>query len=105
MTRQLTKAEYMNTMTGSMLDVTDSANPLTNIWDYVSKLVEETIVMKYVLDNNIIEKVYRNPAKSFDHVLLPTGNENIFIVIIVDLYNPSIYGHYMLDLNKEYGLN
>jgi hypothetical protein len=36
--------------------------------------------------------------------MLPTSDENIFIVIVVKLGNANIFGHYQLDLTKEYSL-
>ena len=87
------------------MDVTENANPLVDIWDYVLNLVKENIVIEYVYENNLVEKVYRNLANTFDHVLLPTSDKNIFIVIVIDLKNVSVSGHYKLNLIKEYGLN
>jgi hypothetical protein len=104
MIKQLTKTEYNDTMNEGMLDVTENAHPSIDIWDYVSDLVKEGIVIEYVLKNHLVEKVYRNLTNSFDHILLPTDRENTFIVIIADLPDKLIYGHYLLDLTKEYGL-
>jgi hypothetical protein len=104
MTKELTKTEYISTMDGGMTDVTDIANPTVDIWNYVSYLVKENVVIDYVFTNNLVEKVYRNSTNSFDHILLPTNDKNIFVIVIVDLNKSSIYGHYGLDLNKEYGL-
>ena len=41
---------------------------------------------------------------SVDHVLLPTGDKNVFIVIVVDIIQKSITGYFRLNLNKEYGI-
>ncbi len=68
-------------------------------------LVNEGVVDKYIYENELVEIVYRNREVSFDHVLLPTAVKNVFVVIVVSLTAQDIYGHYVLDLNKEYGLN
>jgi len=52
-----------------------------------------------------IEKVYREPRGRFIHVLLAAATPNVFLVIVVDEPDQSIYGHYLLDLNREYGLS
>ncbi len=104
-TYQLTETEYKNTFTYKMLDVTENAFPTVDIWSYVQELVAENIVMKYVYDRKLVELVYRNSENTFDQVLLPTDSMNIYIVIIVDLKQKNIKGHFKLDLNKEYGID
>ena len=98
----LSEKEYKSTMTPKMVNVTETAEPEVDIWDYVEELTAENIVVKYVLDNTLVEKVYRNQTNTFDHVLLPTPKENFFIVLIVDLVSKKVTGHYPLDLNAEY---
>ena len=106
MTRQLTEREYKETMGSStMIDVTTTAKPTVDIWQYVKYLVAQGIVSDYVFNNRLVEKVYRNNKQTFDHVLLPTSNKHFFIVIIVDCDLKLIYGHYKLDLAKEYLLD
>ena len=104
MTITLTKEEYLSTMKDKMFDVTLTAEPSVDIWDYVKELVSENVVNVTVLQNFTVESVYRNGDNTFHHVLLPTSDQNCFIVIIVDLNNKSIKGHYRLDLNSEYSL-
>ena len=104
MTKQLTDTEFRNTFSDKMTDVTEIAEPVMDIWHYVDELVKQNIVDNYIYDNNIVEKVYRNDTATFDHILLPTDNQNIFITLVVDLTNKNIIGHIKLDLNKRYGL-
>lgn len=98
-----TKA-YKETFATGMTDVTGTAEPAVNIWPYVEALVKDNMVNKYVYENKLVEKVYRNSTSTFDHVLLPAKNSNVFIVIVVDLVNKLVFGHSVLDLNLEYGL-
>lgn len=85
-----------------MHDVTTTAEPTVDIWGYVAILVKENIVAQYTYVKNLVEYVYRNDSATFEHVLLPTEHENVFIVVVVDLVNKSILGHYKLDLNELY---
>lgn len=87
-----------------MIDVTETAEPVVDIWAYVKDLVYENVVNDYVFKNNLVEKVYRNDTSTFDHILLPASDENVFIVLVVKLNNATIIGHYRLDLTKEYSL-
>ena len=87
-----------------MVDVTATAQPVIDIWSYVGQLAKDKEVLDYINKEQLVERVYRNDQGTFDHVLLPTDNSNVFIVIIVDLRQKEIKGHFRLDLNKEYGL-
>ena len=87
-----------------MTDVTQTAEPVVDIWNYVEELVKQKLVDNYVYENNLVETVYRNDTSTFDHILLPTGNPNIFVTLVVDLTNQNIFGHIELDLNQKYGL-
>ena len=88
-----------------MEDVTEIAEPEIDIWPYISQLNREGLVLDHVYHNQLAEKVYRNGSNTFDHILLPTDNQNRFIVIVVNLLQATIKGHYELDLNKEYGIS
>jgi len=87
-----------------MINVTESAEPVVNIWDYVENLVKEEVIDNYVYQNKLVELVYRNDTSTFDHILLPTPDKNVFITLVVDLTKESILGHVKLDLNEKYGL-
>ena len=104
MTTRLTEKEFKETMTDKMVDVTGTAQPVVDIWHYVGKLTKDKEVLEYVNNKQLVETVYRNEKGTFDHVLLPTDKSNTFIVIIVDLEQRKIKGHFRLDLNEEYGL-
>ena len=105
MTTELTTEQYNNTFDKKMVDVTETAKPVVDIWSYVEQLSKDKIVLSYIFKKQLVERVYRNSANTFDHVLLPTNNKNILIVIVVDLLQKTITGHYRLDLEKEYGQN
>ena len=104
MTTRLTEEEYKSTMTTKMVDVTETAEAVVDIWDYVGQLTEDREVLDYVNNEQLVERVIRNDKATFDHVILPTDDKNIFVVIIVDLTLKTIKGHFRLDLNEQYGL-
>lgn len=102
MTTILTEKEFKETMADKMVDVTTTAEPTVDIWSYVKQLTIDKEVSTYVYENQLVEMVSRNSRGTFDHVLLPTDKQNVFVVIIVDLKKEKIKGHFRLDLNKEY---
>ena len=103
-TNELSQEEFKSTMSG-MKDVTDVGDATVDIWNYVAQLVEQRVLPKDVYDKNLVAYVYRNDSKTYDHVLLPIGSPNAFVVMVVDLEHKCVYGHYPLDLNREYGLD
>jgi len=70
----------------------------------VEELADQKNASHFVPENSLVKVVYRNGASTFDHVLLPTEKQNIFLVIVVDLLDDIILGHYWMDIEKEYGL-
>jgi hypothetical protein len=100
----LTEEEYLETMSEQMVDATEFAEAVVDIWTYVKTLVADGVVKQHVYDNALIEMVYRNEEEFFDHILLPADDENIFIVIVVDFEHAELYGHYILNLKEEYGI-
>ena len=105
MTQELTETEFKNTFGDRMTDITqvEIDDPI-NIWDYVGELAKAKLVQQRILDQQLVKYVYRNNQETYDHVLLPTDHNNVFMVIVVDLQERSIFGHITLDLNKEYGI-
>ena len=104
MIKELTKEEFLNTMIEPMAQIDVYPISTSDIWGHLLDLVKKGIISDYVYDNRLIEKVYRNGAKTFDQLLLPTLHTNIYIIIIVDLTASAIFGYYQLDLNLEYGI-
>jgi len=102
--RELTTDQFRTTFGKQMVDVTQTAEPKVDIWPYIKQLTKENIVLNYVLDNQLVEKVYRDSANTFDHILLPTDYKDIFMVIVVNLKRKQIIGHIKLDLKQEHGV-
>ena len=94
MTQELTEEAFRSTFGNAMLDVTESIESTVDIWEYVGELYVDEVVSEYVVANELVEKVYRNDSSTFDHVLLPTENQNVYLVIVVDLINETVFGHF-----------
>ena len=87
-----------------MVNVTSASDEVIDIWPYVTCIATEVELPAYVLENELVEVVYRSGDGLHDHVLLPTEKENKFLVVVVDRPWSRIAGHHILDLNREYGL-
>lgn len=101
MTTELSFEEFMDTMSEDMTDVTETTDAIVDIWPYVAHLVKQNIVAPAVFESKEVEIVYVNEDETFEHVLLPTDNEDVFINIVVDLEEEMVIGHYRLDLTDQ----
>ena len=105
MTQELTEIEFKNSFGNGMTDITEmEIDEPIDIWSYVKELTENQTLHLIVYKKELVEKVYRNDLNTFDHILLPTEKQNVFLTIVVDLKKKRIFGHKILNLNKEYGI-
>ena len=102
-TRRLTKSEFKATCTPKMHNVTETATDVLDIWPYVDSVAAADLE-GHSINDGLVEYVYRSAENRFDHVLVVTRTKNVYLVVVVDLACDSIYGHMLLDLNREYGL-
>ena len=86
-----------------MRDVVRTATDVIDIWPYVAAIPASELGSHQV-QSGVVERVYRNGADTFDHVLVATKSANVYLAIVVDLAGQSVMGHRVLDLNLEYGL-
>jgi hypothetical protein len=104
-TSALTRDEYLATFVEPMrrLEADETYKPV-QIGKYVAVCIQqfEPPVRREQLE---IQHVYLNAKQSFYHVLIHYGQRNKLFVIVVDCDRKAIHGHYLLDLNEEYGLN
>jgi hypothetical protein len=100
----LTESIFKATTEGKMTDVTQQPGACTDIWPYVRMIQHAVELPQQAIDGNWVQYVYRSQFNHYDHVLVPAGRFNVFLVIIVDRLHGSVYGHRLIDLNAEYGL-
>jgi hypothetical protein len=53
----------------------------------------------------VVENAWRMSPGSYDHVLVSSEDRNVFMVLVLDRVAGVVYGHMLLDLNREYGLD
>lgn len=102
---EMDKQQFMATFGTPMRFVAaeDDSVPPVNIGDYVGECIT-SLGLPTNREGIEIHAVYMNDAKGFCHVLLNWGVENTYLVIITRPFEDRINGHYVLDLNEEYGL-
>jgi hypothetical protein len=102
-TRLLDATEFKSTLAEPMRDVLATATNVIDIWPYVAAIPGNELFGNEIVEG-CVEYVYRNGTETFDHVLVVTRTNNVFMAVVVDLARETIFGHHLLDLNHEYGL-
>lgn len=100
--RQLSEDEFKETFKSPMQNVSQAATNVIDIWRYV-EAVTPTELQGHLVVDGVVELVYRSGDGHYDHVLVMTRTKNVYLVVVVDLWQDSIFGHRLLDLNAEYG--
>ncbi len=103
--RQFDKTQFLSTLVGPMrpLGEDDQFPPPINLRSYVEECIQ-THDLPTTHDDMEIHEDYVSADGKFTHVLFFYGNKNEYLVIIINNDKRRVEGHYLLDLNIEYGL-
>ena len=74
-----------------------------NFWDYFDEIQVEDFG-KYDCSTGVVTYIYRDSTGRFEHVLVNSDDGDVFMVLVLDLEQRSVFGHYLLDLPDKYGL-
>ena len=66
-------------MGNKMNNVTESAEPLVNIWNYAKQLLKNNLISEYGFSKKYVEAVYENTERTYQHILLFTNLSLIHI--------------------------
>jgi len=105
MLKELSDEEFKATFSMPMRFVEADASPPTvvNLRDYLSACLTDLRLPTTVKDIEI-HYVYISGDEKYEHILFFYGVKNIYLVIVVDLKNATVFGHHILNLNAQYGL-
>jgi hypothetical protein len=97
--RELSKEEYERTFSPPMLDVTDDAEEIVDLWGYADLVIQD----KY---HNCsawewcVAHIYEARDGSYQHINIPVPKDDTYLSVIVDKLGRRIVGHYILDLGS-----
>jgi hypothetical protein len=106
-TRRLSEAEYKATFADPMVDIKgreDLFHPegVLDLQPYM-RAAQADIAPLELLADAPPSSVYLSADRRFEHVLYPCDRSNVYLVVVV-VADAFVYGHFVLDLQKEYGL-
>src|SRR5262245_35058538 len=101
---ELSKQDFLATFCEPMrrLGEDESYRPVP-LKDYVTACIQ-ALALSTTLADIEIHHVYLSGDKRHTHVLFFFGERNRYLVVVIGHEPDSVKGHYLLDLNKEYGL-
>jgi hypothetical protein len=99
----LTAEQFRATFGESRHRVGDEGPPF-DFWPYI-EAIPASDFDGHDCSAGIVESAYRMSPGPYEHVLVKSEDRNVFLVIVLDHTTGVVYGHRLLDLNCEYGLN
>lgn len=100
---RLSKEEYLSTFAEPMYRVGEGEVPPFDFWDYFDQ-IDPRDFEGYDCSDGEVDIAYRDPTGRFEHVLVKSTELNVFMDLVLDRKELIVFGHHLLDLNKEYGL-
>jgi hypothetical protein len=102
-TRRLHDREFHVTLVEPMRNITGTEREVIDVWPYFDAILPVDL-HPFSIDDPQVELVYRAGNDRYDHVLIPTRTNNVYLVIVVDLFLKEVVGHHVLNLNDKYGV-
>jgi hypothetical protein len=109
-TRLLSQSEFHATFADRMIDIKgreDEMQPegVIDLEPYLDVIPDDDLGGMRLRSGVPPAAVYRAGDGRFDHVLYPCNRSNVYVVIVIQLRPERIFGHFILDLAEEYGLD
>jgi hypothetical protein len=99
----LSKTEHLATMEEPMKRLPSDSFAPFSFWDYFDAIPPADF-QGHDCSEGVVRDAWETFADKYQHVLVDSEDKNVFMVIVLDLVNSTVLGHFLLDLNREYGL-
>lgn len=102
--RELSRSEFEATFIKPMVNVTTTAEEVVEIWPYADSAIAAAFpdVQAQHWD---VGYVYESSDRKYQHVLIETHQENVYLAIVIDKADKVIIGHHKLNLGALYGID
>ena len=99
----LSREQFIATIGDSRSRATEEDEPPFDFWPYF-KRIPLADFEGHDCSARVVERAWRMSPQPYEHVLVNSEDQNVFMVIVLDCQAGVVYGHRLLDLNHEYGL-
>jgi hypothetical protein len=100
----LSQLQYQETLDGPMTRVGGDDAPPFDFWPYF-EAIPPSDFEGHDCTEGAVSWAWNNASGTFQHVLVSSEDKNVFMVLVLDLRARGVWGHRLLDLNREYGLS
>ena len=99
----LSKEEYDETLSPNMINVTESAEEIVDLWGYADPIIESDY-HNCTAWNWGVNHIYESQDGSYQHIGIAVPIDNTYLIVIANKNEKKIIGHYILDLGLMYGV-
>jgi hypothetical protein len=99
---RLTDEQFRATFDETRHGVGDEAPPF-DFWPYFDA-IPAVDFEGHDCSAGVVENAWRMSRGPYEHVLVNSEDRNVFMVLVLDREAGVVYGHRLLDLNHQYGL-
>ena len=99
----LTEEEFQKTFVPPMLDCTDNAEEVVDLWNYAEPALKETWPEVCSCDFKV-KHIYESNDGQWQHVFIPVHLSNVYFVVVIDKKAKHVIGHHVLNLGEKYGV-
>lgn len=99
----LTETEFRETFSAPMGQVALDAPPPCDFWGYFDAIPRADFE-GHNCSEGVVSHAWNDASGRYQHVLVNSEDENVFMVLVLDMRRRSVLGHRLLNLNSEYGI-
>lgn len=99
----LSRDDYLATMGEHGTAVGPDGLPPADFWPYFDAIPESDLE-GFEFSRDEVAHAWDTVPGQWQHVLIACSTRNVFLVIVLDVTEHRVLGHYVLDLNREYGV-
>ena len=97
----LTKEEYDETLSPKMVNVTETADEIVDLWGYADPVIESEYHNCSAWDWRV-NHIYESQNGLYQHIGIAVPIDDTYLVLIANIKEKEIIGHYILDLGALY---
>jgi hypothetical protein len=98
--RELSEEEYEATFAPPMLNVTEGAEELVDLWPYADQVIEARYHSCTAWEWRVMS-IYETRDGAYQHVNIPVPKNDTYLSIIIDKFERRIVGYRVLDLRAR----
>lgn len=99
--KELSQSEYDETFFPPMLNVTERAEEIIDLWGYADPIIESEYhncsAWKWAVDH-----IFESSDGQFQHIGIPVPKDDTYLVVVVNKPGKKIIGHRIIDLAAMY---